>query len=221
MKTLIFSDTHILSTFEKPKYDLLKSIIEPVDQVIINGDFWDGYFTTFKKFKNSQWSNLFPLLKEKNAIYLYGNHDKSNMMDSDVNLFSNIQKQYHRINLGSKVLVVEHGNRLMPFFDEDPSRRYSVDGVAMRVFGEIGQGPAIKLFGGKALKLAGARYNRIIKRKVKKYLHEDEIYVCGHTHAAEFNPRRRFINSGLIRHGLAQYVLIENNDITLVEQKYH
>jgi predicted MPP superfamily phosphohydrolase len=88
MQTLIFSDTHLTKGFNRKKYEFLREIIEPVDRVIINGDFWDGYLTSFDKFVNSEWQKLFPLLKEKQTIYLYGNHDKTKWCDSRVNLFS-------------------------------------------------------------------------------------------------------------------------------------
>ena len=45
MKTLIISDTHLYHVFDKRKFFLLKKLFSSVDQVILNGDFWDGYRT--------------------------------------------------------------------------------------------------------------------------------------------------------------------------------
>ena len=64
MKILVFSDTHLSSTFEEKKFNLLKEIISRADRVIINGDFWEGYLISFKEFLDSRWKELFPLLKK-------------------------------------------------------------------------------------------------------------------------------------------------------------
>src|SRR3990172_1424130 len=63
MKILVFSDSHLTDKFEEKKFYFLKKIIRQSDFVIINGDFWDGYLTTFNRFISSNWSKLFPLLK--------------------------------------------------------------------------------------------------------------------------------------------------------------
>ena len=68
MKTLIFSDTHLKTKFEQKKFNFLSNIIDDADAIIIAGDFWDGYYCSFDEFVNSEWSALFPLLKEKKAI---------------------------------------------------------------------------------------------------------------------------------------------------------
>jgi predicted phosphodiesterase len=43
MKTIIFSDTHLTDQFDPELYKALENMIQEADQVIINGDFWDGY----------------------------------------------------------------------------------------------------------------------------------------------------------------------------------
>ncbi|MBI3955332.1 metallophosphoesterase, partial [Candidatus Gottesmanbacteria bacterium] len=76
MHTIIISDLHLTRRFEKRKFNFLKKIIERSDQVVINGDLWDYYFSSFSQFVRSPWRQLFPLLKEKKTVYLYGNHDR-------------------------------------------------------------------------------------------------------------------------------------------------
>lgn len=71
MKTLIFSDTHLTKKFDLKKFLFLKRIIESADQVIINGDFWDSWFSDFNGFLKSGWKDLFHSLKEKETIYIY------------------------------------------------------------------------------------------------------------------------------------------------------
>jgi predicted phosphodiesterase len=91
MKILVISDVHLDNAFEKPKYRFLKKIIRRADRVIINGDFWDGYLVKFQQFIQSPWKSLFPLLKSKKTIYIYGNHDKKILSDKHTALFSDIQ----------------------------------------------------------------------------------------------------------------------------------
>ncbi|KUK82735.1 MAG: Metallo-dependent phosphatase, partial [Microgenomates bacterium 39_6] len=87
MKTLIFSDTHLTDRLDPKKMAFLKKIINKADQVIINGDFWDGAFISFDQFLSSPWQELFSLLKKKQTIYIYGNHDKKERCGKGVSLF--------------------------------------------------------------------------------------------------------------------------------------
>ena len=71
MKILVISDSHLDQNFEQDKLIFLKQLVESVDQVIINGDFWEGYSISFEEFLNSPWKELLPLLKKKkDGIYL-------------------------------------------------------------------------------------------------------------------------------------------------------
>ena len=112
MKTLIISDTHLYHVFDKRKFFLLKKLFSSVDQVILNGDFWDGYRTTFDTFVSSPWKELFPLLKKKGAIYIYGNHDRKNFSDERTSLFSIIQKSNHLLTVDKQTYHIEHGHLL-------------------------------------------------------------------------------------------------------------
>ncbi len=87
MKKLIISDTH-LTNFNKRQFIFLQDLISSVDQVIINGDFWDSWCVSFEKFVNSKWQDLFDLLLEKNTIYIYGNHDPKDLNDERTSLFA-------------------------------------------------------------------------------------------------------------------------------------
>ncbi len=220
MKILIISDTHLDFPIEQSKLDFLKKIISQADQVIINGDFWEGQEVRFNWFINSRWSELFPLLLKRKTIYLYGNHDMRKMTDDRVKLFSVEQHLRYRLKLKDKVLVIEHGNRLCPFVDEDPWKILTPTGFAMKFIIAHIEKRIIHTLGPKFVTRSCVRYNKIIKKKLKKELKPNEIYVCGHTHAAEFSPEQQFINSGFMKYGIAQYIWIENNTITLKEGYY-
>ncbi len=220
MKTLIISDTHLDFPFEQSKLDFLKKIITGSDRVIINGDFWDGQQITFDSFVKSRWSELFPLLLAKKAVYIYGNHDLKKYADERVNLFSDKQHTRYKLKVKNKHLIFEHGNRLYRFVDEAPLKVLTPSGFIMKFIAFHIEKPLIKLLGPKIIKSAGKKYNDIIKKKIKKELKKNEIFVCGHTHSAEYSPDEQFINSGFMKYGIAQYILIHDDTITLKEEYY-
>jgi len=95
MKYIIFSDTHLGKDYEEKRALFLKEVIKDCDKVIIAGDFWEGLQITFDQFINSPWKELFPYLKKKNTVYIYGNHDPKGSCDERVSLFSSKQAQQY------------------------------------------------------------------------------------------------------------------------------
>ena len=211
MKIVVFSDTHLGLPFEEKKFNFLATIIQNSDQVIINGDFWEGHLIAFNDFVESPWKDLFPLLKEKNTIYIHGNHDKQELTDERSALFSNTQTDRYILKLKDKSLILEHGDRLA-FLPKRPKfftrRAMAIEKMMIRKAGD------------KIHKIIGGKLNRKIKKALKLELGENEIYICGHTHYAEIDKNSQFINSGIIRHGIAQYLLIENDRIVAKEEWY-
>jgi len=55
MKTLIFADTHLTEKFDVKLFDYIAPLALKADQIIINGDFWDSYLTSFDQFMSSSW----------------------------------------------------------------------------------------------------------------------------------------------------------------------
>ncbi len=219
MRTLVFSDTHLRLPFEEKKYNFLQGIIKNADQVIMNGDFWEGYFVTYKAFMDSPWKHLFPLLKEKNTVYLYGNHDRKHFSDSDVTLFSAKQLDSYTLQSGDKTFFFEHGNRLLPLENYD---------LEKFIVGKASWDTAVLENVEKLIvKTTGSRYQHLLKRlnnKIKKLRQPErvngEYYVVGHTHCAEVDHVNRFINTGMIKHGLGQYMYITNGNIDPREERY-
>lgn len=218
MKILAFSDSHLSDHFDEKKFEYLSSIIKEADQVVLNGDFWDHYATNFNKFVNSQWKRLFPLLKEKKTIYIYGNHDSEKFSDNRVNLFSDIQTERYELKSGNKTFIFEHGNRFFPGMNEFLDIRL-INALIDRILDPI-QYQMIRRFNGKLLRLSVKRTNSIIKRRLKKELKANQIYICGHTHCAELDMKRRFINTGINNYGLGQCLWIENGKISFKEKWY-
>ena len=206
MKLLVFSDTHLTEYVEEKKFNLLKDIISKADKVVINGDFWDGYLSSFDEFIQSGWKNLFPILKRKKTIYVYGNHDTKQFKHSQkCRIFSDIQTDRFKIKIGKRTYIFEHGNRLLSFGDEERLQD-QIKSTFNRLSNKL-EGLLIKTFGVHYQRFL-QKYNEMIKMKLAKELKKNEFYVCGHTHSAEIDRKNRFINSGVIKDGLAQYIHI-------------
>jgi len=217
MNTLIFSDTHLGPVFEEKKFNFLKKRIEEADQVIINGDFWEGYLYSFDQFVTSPWSLLFPYLKNKNTVYIYGNHDKEIQSSQKTNLFSSVQTSRYTQKLNGHSLVFEHGNRLWNMRDAEVKRNTKVE-LATYISDKIER--ILTRNYTKYKKHLLSPFNNTIKSKLRKELKPNEIYLCGHTHLAEFNMKEQFINSGIVKHGVAQYLEISGTTVTPKEEWY-
>lgn len=217
MNILVFSDTHLNLPFEEKKFNFLKDIISKSDQVIINGDFWEGYFISFKQFLDSPWKNLFTLLKQKQAVYIFGNHDRERFSTKDIGLFSTLQTNKYFLNLKNKTYIFEHGNRLVPLENGDQAISGKPN-VITRIAEQIEK--YIIKTGGALYQKGLLHYNKQIKDKIKTELKENEYFVCGHTHCAEIDHKNKFINTGIIKHGLAQYLFIKDGILYPKQEKY-
>lgn len=211
MKILVFSDSHLTDKFEEDKFNFLMKIIQQSDMVIINGDFWDGQQTTFSKFISSHWSKLFPLLKSKKAVYLFGNHDLPAYNDKNVNLFSNLQSNAYRMKINGKNFIFEHGNRILPLIDEVLPRWLCKYTTIIAGFFLVNI-PSLQFI----LRRAG----QTMKRKIKKEVKKNEIFVCGHSHWADFDLKNHYINTGYIENGIAKYLLIDNGRLIPKMERY-
>lgn len=216
MKILVFSDTHLTDRFEEKKFNFLKKIINQVDQVIINGDFWDGYIISFDKFINSKWQTLFPLLKNKNTIYLFGNHDKKNYSDKRRSLFSTYQTNQYQQNIAGKNYLFEHGDRLAPSFDTLLKTKQE---SPLAIKAEMIFDWLIRKYRRRFINLAYKRVNKTLKKRVEK-LKSKSLFFFGHSHFQEIDLKNNFVNSGLFRSGIAQYLIINNSKIIAKEYWY-
>lgn len=219
MITVIISDLHLTEEFDKRKFDYLESVFNGADRVIINGDFWDRYFVEFDEFVKSEWRKLFPLLKAKKAIYLFGNHDRKNWCDERVKLFSAVASGKVNLSINGKRFHVQHGNRVVPA----PDDRFSW--LNEKKLGRTLVALCIRLFVRRLLSTStGEWYLKRINKKMKKWWEsqslEKEILVCGHSHWAEFNLNARYLNSGFVNYGYGQYLKISKDKLELVEERY-
>lgn len=229
MKYLIFSDTHLSSySFDLAKFKKLVAVISQADQVIINGDFFDGYLCSFADFVQSPWAKLFPLLKRKHAIYIYGNHDRPEYMDERVTEFSVEQTYRKELHLGKQQIVVQHGHNFAPDFDgRFPSISYYLAWFYPRYFYHEQNKTLLNRF---VLSYYVANKNKFIQAEMKnsiKFLKRrnlnlaPEWFICGHSHISEFDDKLRFVNCGQFSNGVAQYASIDaTGEISLVLDTY-
>jgi predicted phosphodiesterase len=216
MKTVIFSDTHLSNRTYRKKFTYLKSIIEPADRVIILGDFWDGFLTSFDKFVTSRWSALFPMLLEREAFYVYGNHDRQQWCDERVNLFSAAQGTHTTLRAGDRSLYLTHGHSVFTSLeDQFPVLNHS---LPLRIGANIDV--LHKLVWGRRFLRQDRNANDTARRWVTEHLPGGEILICGHRHYPEIDLYSRMVNTGFIGVGYGNYVLIDDEKISLIRERY-
>ncbi|MBN1331940.1 metallophosphoesterase family protein [Candidatus Dojkabacteria bacterium] len=218
MKIVVFSDSHLGCAYDEKKSGFLKRIIEPADMVIINGDFWDYYQCDFEEFLTSGYEDLFSELKNKETVYIYGNHDLKNFSDERVDMFSDYAGDELKLTVDGNIYHFEHGNRISPSLEE----RYPYlfrNRQSIRL-GSIAEAFGVRVFGDSYFSAIYRSGNNLIKEEAKETMDENEILFTGHTHYAEIDTENHFVNDGLIRHGYGNYVLIEGGEIELVQERY-
>lgn len=216
MKTIVLSDTHLSNRTYPKKYRYLKSVIEDADKVIIAGDFWDGFLTSFDKFIQSDWQSLFPLLLEKQAIYLYGNHDRPEWCDERVALFSVEQGMNTSLDIGGHTYHITHGHTVFTSLeDRIPALNRS---VPLRIGSSVDV--LHKLIWGKQFLKKDSNINLPMAEWVVSNLPEREVLITGHSHYPEIDLSRRFINSGFIGIGYGSYISLGSDGPRVVRARY-
>ena len=223
MNILVFSDTHLYLPFDTKKFNFLKKIISKSDQVIINGDFFDNYMISFDEFVNSPWNKLFPLLKTKKTVYIFGNHDQEKFSDKRTEQFSDSQKIRYKLIINKKKFFFEHGHITRPTLDTKFNFSREIKHYGMLV-GHIIRNLFVKIFGKIAVQILFGHLNKGSKIYINKQYNQknDEFYIIGHNHFGEVDETKCFAASGMILYGFAQYLTIDTSSakITLHEEWY-
>ncbi len=222
MSTLIVSDLHLTNKFDDNKFKFLTDLFDKFDQIIINGDFWDGYVTDVKTFINSGWADLLDILNSKDVFYILGNHD--DLIFGSRKVAKAIKSDYgYQLNITTKLhkLHIEHGHRIYPFFPDLLIHPFWYNFPIYKQFNSHAS-PRIEQFLVKIF--PDHKFTRPKNKHMKKVMHnfknDSEILISGHTHAPELSLNDSYINSGFINHGLAYYISIIDDKISLVNKKF-
>lgn len=217
---VVVSDMHLTNRWFNPKkLRYLTNIIESADQVAITGDFWDGFRCSFDQFIKSPWRVLFPLLKSKEAIYIYGNHDPEEWCDWRVNLFSVYQAESVDLKVGTLNLHLEHGHRIAG----DPLTKYP----QLRNVPLLGHADYLlqnfiptSLFGERWVKFMGRYPTNLMRERAEELSKSGQWLVCGHSHVAQLDPTIKYANCGFFGLGYAQYLRVDKHSIGLAKDRY-
>lgn len=218
VRTLLFSDTHFSHIVDLKLLQYLKKRILSADRVIIVGDFWDVWHTSFDAFLASGWSEIFPLLKQRRTVYLWGNHDPKKYMDKRVKRFcSHIAREYI-VKANGHRWIVTHGDIFTTTNEQlfRVTHEHEWAKSILRVWERIEYFVARKI-GDRGLKMFDRKYDIAVRNAVKK---DGRRYITGHTHVFRTDPTKKFLNTGFCRHGLAQTIEIVNGKFIFRSERY-
>lgn len=220
MNTIVISDTHLTSKFDQRKFSFINKLIEQCDKLIVNGDFWSLYSCSFDEFINSRWQELFPLMLEKDTHYIYGNHDTPEYMDKRVSMFSTKQGYKTQVKNENYTYIIEHGHAFFKHKSRS-NKNFVLMNRKLRIDSLV-RYPIDSLIYKEYTKLSFLRkyINNKIKLSLEESFNERSFHVVGHTHFAEEDLSKNFINTGVIGFGLATYLFIDEHGHNLVTKTY-
>lgn len=207
-KVVIISDLHLTKRFDPAKFELIKNIVSDADQLIINGDLWEGFGMSLQEFLISRWKELFPLCKQKNAVYLFGNHDPKSVEDYSI-LSERVATSYEFSQAGTGFYVA-HGDLLDPTLD---MRHPNLPKWILN-FGSVLERLLISFIGRPYLNVYRTSNQRM--KNWHKSNKSEKWLICGHSHLPEIDAATRFANSGIfLRPGLASFLVVHNGKVEL------
>ncbi|HRN86174.1 MAG TPA: metallophosphoesterase family protein [Candidatus Dojkabacteria bacterium] len=224
--TIIISDTHITGVFHKKRYDYLENLISRCDRLIFNGDLWSYYSLTLDDVFKSKWTGLFPLMKSKKCIFIYGNHDRKEWCDDRIFQFCDeAHNEYHYKEEGVDLLIT-HGHLLAN--DSITNETYIKFNRLVNNFNKLNQSYRFYFFLQKSLLflMGESKYAQLFKKlndphiNYAKGLPDKTILVAAHTHSPAFMPEKKYINVGFINFGLSFFLHIDDGKLSLESERY-
>lgn len=209
--TIVISDTH-LGKYNRETDIFLRDLIKDFDRVIINGDFFDSWLVTFEEFVKSEYNELFDMLREKETIYIFGNHDQKESVDSMLlKEFADYEGYQYQTKIGKEVYHFEHGHKFIKKMD---NKFYILWGKFLDLIPKPFRALFYKLsvLGYKITpkKISensiGFKRNEFIKRTKPS----DIYYVVGDTHVPVIDMENKYINTGCIIENLVSYLVIDD-----------
>jgi len=217
-KILIFSDCHHTDKFDQNRFLKFEKIIKSADVVVINGDFWADSHISFEHFVNSSWNKLFPLLKQKETYYIFGNHDMPLHADERIYNFCTKAAFRLKIQTGKLTLHIEHGHLLSSplikwmykTFEHSPRLLHFVV-FPISIFEDFASF-LLTRFNIRVFQSVNNNY----KRKRLSVSTKDEYFIMGHTHTPELDLTNRYVNTGFTHGKMFSYVEVYENKIKLL-----
>lgn len=222
MKTLIVSDLHLGSSFSQERFDFLHDLFSKADRIVLNGDFWDLYTDEFDVFIKTPWKKLFPLLKQKQTIYIEGNHDHKKYTGKEANQWADQHLEEYEFKSGKWTLHVEHGHRKLEKDADNPSRK-KPDFFRTLKYHVWFRDPVEHWLVDHETDFMHRLHMGRNQKKLMNYaktLPENHVLITGHTHLPIFQPENNFINTGYINHTVAYYLWVEDGVLTYVKERY-
>ncbi|MBN1162426.1 metallophosphoesterase family protein [Patescibacteria group bacterium] len=210
----VFSDTHLITLFNKKKHDKILHIIETCDKVIINGDFWDAFRISFDKFLKSKWKRLFKPLKEKDCVYIFGNHDPESFSDERVAEFCNVATHSYEMEFNGHKYVFQHGHNIslcpdisLPFIDKTKVQHF-----IYHIF-YLSQFILYKLTKTFYYLILGFKPEKQMRKWQKNNLDEKTVLITSHTHYGRLDIKNKFVNTGMNYLGTFQYIQLDTSKV--------
>jgi predicted phosphodiesterase len=162
-------------------------------------------------------------LLAKKATYIYGNHDKID--DSDESqAFSVNQEQEVELRYGKRLFIITHGHKYDLSFHhwvKSGLGQFLAHNKPFLHFIMFVEEVLMRVWDRSISKKRLQKFNEEIKQQMSKKFASHIWIVCGHTHSAELDLDKQFVNSGVIRGGVGQYLTINKvGFIELHEERY-
>jgi len=224
IKILVLSDVHLDEHFNPSKLRYLMHIIGEHDRVILNGDFYDDWFLSWEEFLVSKWAPLFPLLMQKQTIYINGNHDEANG-HSAIGKFCVKQCYIYDEKIGNFDYHFEHGFEFLLQKEIGPALKFYMWTLSFRNSFWFHFLHFLEILGYRFIPemLTNSKFSLERNQFVKNHYSDfntDGFVVIGHTHAPELDIQNKFANSGAVLHGYASYLTITEDGIKLHKNIY-
>ena len=221
---LVISDTHFDKRVDERKLNKIIELINKYDRVILLGDFWDQLHISADEFLSlGEMQPLFRVLKSKNCLYLYGNHDP--VIEKNYSKFYAFcdEIQYHYSEkIGEYTYHFEHGDLLVE--NHKSWLNKILDFVVINYIGKrffsrfVNKVFSFMMHFTHGKNLFGKSWNEKILSNIESNdQYKGKILVCGHTHFQ--HDYKSYINIGANLDRYLQYLVINENGYKLYNEK--
>jgi len=212
---LIISDCHLCAA--NCQIDILINVLEKhksnIELLVINGDLFDSLDKRIPK-KHWKFLNLIRKLSDDIDIYwVLGNHDKPHP-EIIASILGITAVDHFQFRSGGNTFFCIHGDEFDDFITKNKFITWLADKF-YQFLQYIDTSHFLAKFSKKTSKTFLRCKDKIKEKSLNKYGHEG-IVVTGHTHFAENDGK--YINCGCFTELPCSYVLIQNGEISLIEE---